>query len=38
MINSIADNWLLGAFFCRFNTFVQGNKKKEIVKLIKIIN
>ena len=25
MVNSITDRWLLGAFFCRFNTFVQSN-------------
>lgn len=24
MINSISQNWVFGAFFCKFNTFVQG--------------
>ena len=24
MINSVSDNWLMGAFFCRFNTYVQS--------------
>jgi hypothetical protein len=28
MINSITDKWLLGAFFCRFNTFIQSKYSK----------
>ena len=24
MINAISENWTMGAFFCRFNTYVQG--------------
>lgn len=27
MVNSISENWKMGAFFCRFNTFVQGKIK-----------
>jgi hypothetical protein len=23
MVNSLSENWIMGAFFCRFNTFVQ---------------
>ena len=24
LVNSVSENWMMGAFFCRFNTFVQG--------------
>lgn len=26
MINSVSQNWIFGAFFCKFNTFVQGKE------------
>ena len=26
MINSISQNWIMGSFFCKFNTYVQGRK------------
>ena len=24
MVNSVSENWIMGAFFCRFNTYVQS--------------